>query len=45
MSLQIILVVNSLLEEWQEMNPGSMADWFVDNDNLIEHVLICPHYT
>ena len=35
----------SFLQEWKEMNPGSTVDWLVDEDNQIEHIFVCPHYT
>ena len=27
------------------MNPGSTVDWNVNQENSVEHVFICPHYT
>ena len=33
-------LLSPFLQEWQEMNPGSTVDWFVDDENQIEHVFV-----
>ena len=33
------------LEEWIEMNPGSVVNWEVDKDEWMKHVFVCLPYT
>ena len=33
------------LEEWKDMNPGSIVEWHVDDRKHIQHLYVCPEYT